>query len=85
MRAPRADKKPLLEVWGLHKQFGGVPVLIDVNLYINAGETMCLLGPSGSGKSTLLRCINWLERPDAGHVILDASAWCSSTSRCGRI
>jgi polar amino acid transport system ATP-binding protein len=55
----------------LHKQFSGRPVLIDVNLHINAGETMCLLGPSGSGKSTLLRCINWLERPDAGHVILD--------------
>jgi polar amino acid transport system ATP-binding protein len=70
MRAPD-EKRPLLDVWGLHKEFDGKPVLRDVNLRINPGETLCLLGPSGSGKSTLLRCINWLERPDAGHVMLD--------------
>jgi ABC-type Fe3+/spermidine/putrescine transport system ATPase subunit len=40
------------------------------------GETVCLLGPSGCGKSTLLRCINWLERPDSGRILIDrSSAW----------
>lgn len=69
LQAP--STKTLLEIWGLHKRFGDQEVLCDISLQIKAGETMCLLGPSGSGKSTLLRCINWLERPDAGHVILD--------------
>jgi polar amino acid transport system ATP-binding protein len=45
-------------------------VLDDINLRVQRGETVCLLGPSGSGKSTLLRCINWLEKPDSGQVYL---------------
>jgi len=46
-------------------------VLSDISFQVDKGETVCVLGPSGSGKSTLLRCINWLERPDAGQVYLN--------------
>ena len=52
------------------KRFGAAEVLSDVSFQVDKGETVCVLGPSGSGKSTLLRCINWLERPDAGQIYL---------------
>jgi polar amino acid transport system ATP-binding protein len=60
----------VLDIQGLAKQFGDNTVLIDIDLKVVRGETVCILGPSGSGKSTLLRCINWLEQPDAGAVYL---------------
>ena len=62
--------KPVLSVCGVSKSFGAHQVLEDIDLDIRRGETVCLLGPSGSGKSTLLRCINWLEPPDAGMILL---------------
>jgi len=61
----------VLDVAGVTKRFGAVEVLSDVSFQVDKGETVCVLGPSGSGKSTLLRCINWLERPDAGQVYLN--------------
>jgi polar amino acid transport system ATP-binding protein len=61
---------PAVEVCGLSKRFGGSAALSDVDLRVMPGETVCIVGPSGSGKSTLLRCINWLERPDAGEVLI---------------
>jgi polar amino acid transport system ATP-binding protein len=61
----------VLDVAGVSKRFGDLAVLSDVSFQVAKGETVCVLGPSGSGKSTLLRCINWLERPDAGHVYLN--------------
>ena len=61
----------VLSVSGLSKRFGSLQVLDGIGFSVARGETVCLLGPSGSGKSTLLRCINWLERPDSGHVLLD--------------
>ena len=63
---------PLLSVVSLSKRFGSLRVLEDISFTVGRGETVCLLGPSGSGKSTLLRCINWLERPDSGRVLLDS-------------
>jgi polar amino acid transport system ATP-binding protein len=60
----------VLTVSALSKSFGSLRVLHDISLEVAAGETVCLLGPSGSGKSTLLRCINWLERPDSGRVLI---------------
>jgi polar amino acid transport system ATP-binding protein len=59
---------PLVHVRGLAKSFGSHRVLEGVDLDVAAGEVVVMLGPSGSGKSTLLRCLNHLERPDAGFV-----------------
>ena len=67
------DATPVLQVLNLAKSFGTLRVLDDISFEVARGETVCLLGPSGSGKSTLLRCVNWLERPDAGRVLLDGS------------
>ncbi len=59
---------PLLEVAGVHKDFGGVKVLRGVNLVVAEHEVVCLIGASGSGKSTLLRCVNALEPIQAGEI-----------------
>jgi polar amino acid transport system ATP-binding protein len=61
----------VLDVAGVSKRFGALEVLSDISFQVEKGETVCVLGPSGSGKSTLLRCINWLERPDAGQIYLN--------------
>ncbi len=58
----------MIEIHDLHKRFGHVEVLKGINLDVPAGKVVCVIGASGSGKSTLLRCINHLERPDAGYV-----------------
>jgi polar amino acid transport system ATP-binding protein len=60
----------MIEVRDLHKRFGSVEVLKGINLNVAPGKVVCVIGPSGSGKSTLLRCINRLERPDAGYVLV---------------
>jgi polar amino acid transport system ATP-binding protein len=58
----------LVRIRGLRKSFGSHVVLDDVDLDVREGEVAVLLGPSGAGKSTLLRCVNHLEKPDAGFV-----------------
>jgi len=68
---PLTATRPVLSIAGLVKRFGPHTVLDGIDLQVERGETVCLLGPSGSGKSTLLRCINWLEVPDAGRVLLE--------------
>jgi polar amino acid transport system ATP-binding protein len=60
----------MIEVRGLHKSFGELEVLKGIDLRVAQGEVVCVIGPSGSGKSTLLRCINLLETPSAGHVMI---------------
>ena len=65
------DVTKVLDVVGISKSFGDLEVLRDISFQVQKGETVCVLGPSGSGKSTLLRCINWLERPDAGQIYLN--------------
>ena len=68
---PAVAGAPTLQLAGISKSFGSLKVLENISFDVARGETVCLLGPSGSGKSTLLRCINWLERPDGGRVLLD--------------
>ncbi|HEY1821905.1 MAG TPA: amino acid ABC transporter ATP-binding protein [Trebonia sp.] len=63
-----AERLPLVRVRGLQKNFGLHRVLDGIDLDVHEGEVAVLLGPSGSGKSTLLRCVNHLEKPDAGFV-----------------
>ena len=56
---------------GVHKRFGRDEVLKGIDLEVATGEVLCLIGPSGSGKSTFLRCINHLEKIDAGRIEVD--------------
>ena len=62
---------PAVLIEGLHKSFGRLEVLRGVHVDVARHEVVALIGPSGSGKSTLLRCINLLERLDAGRVLID--------------
>jgi polar amino acid transport system ATP-binding protein len=66
----------VLKLEGVHKSFGDLHVLRGIDLEIGKGEVVCVLGPSGSGKSTLLRCINALEPPDRGRILLEEKVIC---------
>ncbi|GAB7051405.1 amino acid ABC transporter ATP-binding protein [Catenuloplanes indicus] len=57
-----------IDILGLHKSFGKLPVLQGIDLAVEPGEVVCVIGPSGSGKSTLLRCVNLLETPTSGTI-----------------
>lgn len=61
----------MIQIKGLQKQFGKHEVLKGIDLNIEEGEVVGIIGPSGSGKSTLLRCIDFLEKPDKGYIELD--------------
>ncbi len=61
----------VIRIRGLHKYFGDLHVLRGIDLDVNKGEVLTIIGPSGSGKSTLLRCTNLLIRPDAGDIFLE--------------
>jgi polar amino acid transport system ATP-binding protein len=61
----------IIQIEHVSKQFGKLRALDDVSVGVQKGEVMMIIGPSGSGKSTLLRCINHLEVPDSGRVIVD--------------
>lgn len=61
----------LLEIKNLQKKFGDLQVLKDINVSIDEGEVLVLIGPSGSGKSTFLRCLNLLETPTGGTIEYD--------------
>ena len=62
---------PRLEVRNLQKGFGGTEVLRGVSFALESGQVLAIIGSSGSGKTTLLRCLNFLEAPDAGGILLD--------------
>lgn len=62
---------PFIEVRNLSKRFGDHEVLKDISLSVNQGEIISIIGSSGSGKSTILRCINLLEEPTGGDIIID--------------
>jgi polar amino acid transport system ATP-binding protein len=65
--------EPMVKAEAVHKSFGRLEVLRGISLEVAPGEVMCVLGPSGSGKSTFLRCINHLEKIDAGRLWVDGS------------
>src|SRR6202790_1391865 len=61
----------MVKAEGVHKRFGRLEVLKGISLEVAPREVVCILGPSGSGKSTFLRCINHLEKIDAGRLSVD--------------
>ena len=60
-----------VEITGLKKSFGPLEVLKNIDLRVNRGDVVCIIGPSGSGKSTLLRCVNLLEEPNGGKIVVN--------------
>ena len=66
----KADATPI-RIINLHKSFGSLEVLRGIDLEVTPGEVVCVVGPSGSGKSTLLRCVNLLEKPTSGQVLIE--------------
>jgi ABC-type polar amino acid transport system ATPase subunit len=68
--------EPMLKLRGVKKRFGALEVLKGIDLDVQKGEVVCILGPSGSGKSTLLRCVNLLEPPEEGEILLEGQDIC---------
>ena len=62
--------QPMIVARQIHKRFGNVEVLKGIDLDVDTGKVVCIIGASGAGKSTFLRCINHLERPDSGYVLV---------------
>ena len=62
---------PILQVINLHKSFGKLEVLKGITTDIHKGDVVAIIGPSGCGKSTFLRCLNLLEQPNAGQILLE--------------
>jgi polar amino acid transport system ATP-binding protein len=62
---------PAITVAALHKHFGANHVLRGLDFHVDTGEVVCVIGPSGSGKSTLLRCVNRLEEPTSGSILIE--------------
>jgi polar amino acid transport system ATP-binding protein len=67
----RAGGTPVVRIEDLHVEFGGESAVRGVDLDVTAGEVVAVIGPSGSGKTTLLRCINHLQAPSSGRVLID--------------
>ena len=88
----------MIELVHLEKKYENATPLADVNAVIHDGDVISVIGPSGTGKSTLIRCINMLDRPTKGQILLDGVditapkydlrwpvggwGWCSSRSTC---
>jgi len=71
----------MLKLDGVTKSFGDLDVLRGIDLEVDKGEVVCVLGPSGSGKSTLLRCVNLLEPPDDGDILLEGTNICKGEGK----
>ncbi|WP_374828225.1 DUF2817 domain-containing protein, partial [Mycoplana dimorpha] len=68
---PKTGERPAVEVYDIHKRFGPLSVLNGVSVSAQPGEVVSMIGSSGSGKSTFLRCINLLEQPNDGRIVVD--------------
>ncbi|MBO9643811.1 MAG: amino acid ABC transporter ATP-binding protein [Pseudacidovorax sp.] len=75
--------QPILRIRGLHKRFGDHPVLNGIDLDVQPGDRVAILGSSGSGKSTFLRCLNFMETPSAGQIELKGRPIGRSDARAG--
>lgn len=69
-----SEKNILLDIKDLHKSFGNLKVINGINIEIEKGEIIVIIGPSGSGKSTILRCMNLLEKPTSGDIIFEGKS-----------
>ncbi|MBE6905720.1 amino acid ABC transporter ATP-binding protein [Marasmitruncus massiliensis] len=74
-----------VSVRNLHKSFGKLDVLCGIDLDVKDGEVVCMIGPSGSGKSTFLRCLNKLEEPTSGEVMVDGFVLTDKASDINKI
>lgn len=76
-----SEKEVLLKIEGLHKSFGSLEVIKGIDIEIEKGEIIVIIGPSGSGKSTVLRCMNLLEMPTSGDIIFEGESIVSNKSK----
>lgn len=93
-----SGNQPLIELKHVDKHYGDLHVLNDINLSVDRGEVVVVIGPSGSGKSTMCRTINRLETIDSGEILIEGEpcrrkakilpacvpswAWCFNSSTC---
>lgn len=70
----------MISIKGIHKKFGKIHVLKGIDAHIQEKEVVVIIGPSGSGKSTLLRCINFLEEPTEGEIVVDGISLTSESN-----
>ena len=70
------ERARAIEVRDLHKYFGNNEVLKGIDFHVDPGQVVCVIGPSGSGKSTLLRCVNRLEEPTSGTILVEGIDIC---------
>ena len=75
----------MIRLENLHKSFGDLHVLKGIDLNIDKGEIVAIVGPSGSGKSTVLRCIDHLEKPEAGSIYIDGALLKEGTSEYNKL
>ena len=74
-----------IEVRDLHKYFGDNEVLKGIDFHVDAGQVVCVIGPSGSGKSTLLRCVNRLEEPTSGTILVEGIDICDDEADLDKV
>lgn len=80
-----STEKPVVRIRNLYKRFGELEVLKGVDLDVDRGEVVVILGPSGSGKSTLLRCVNLLEKPTSGQVFFEDTEITDAKTNINRV
>jgi glutamine transport system ATP-binding protein len=77
--------EPMISVRNLHKSFGTNTVLADISIDIFSQEVVVIIGPSGSGKSTFLRCLNLLEQPQAGEIVIEGTSLMAASTKINDI